>query len=768
MSTRPVPPNRSGAVPDPDEQLLEARLRIAELEQDRENLAVALTTRGALLDQLMRHRVWRGLERLERHRRATSGEAAVAAGWTGLGPDGVRIPLAGLPCDVDGEPPEWRDAIEVAGVTLGGAELSPPCTMRWDLTGIEGGAVRAFAALRSRAWMHNRGGVRFVVALRDVAGATLSEVVRDVHPGRVAEDRRWVPLVLALDGLAGRATTLELTVALENEAPPDFAWAVWGDPVVLGAPAGTAVRALPGSLAAPLAIAGRVAASARSARGTRAVPGEAPVISLLMPVHDPHPELLERTVASVRAQTSGRWQLCIADDGSTDPAVRALLADAAEGDDRVVMTRHDAAQGISAATNAALTLATGPYVATLDHDDVLADDAIARAGAHLVAHPDVDVLYSDNDKVLHDVHFAPALKPDWSPDLLRAVMYTLHLGVYRRALVEEAGGWRTAFDGAQDHDLVLRLTERTDRIAHLPETLYGWRAHSGSAALGDAKAYAHERGAAAVQEHLERSGIAARAEPLAQPGRYRVRYAVAPDAPVSVILTVRATDVPADVAAVAEALRSPGVEVRIVEGEGPWGARAVAGIAAAAHEHVVLIEDLAAPLDGDWRAELLGPLALPGVVASAPLVLDCAGRAAHAGVVLSSGVPLPVHPGAPAGDDGPEELRVVTDRAAAAGVVALRRADAFVDPELDRGALATLTAQLTGDGGRVVVSPHAPWRLAPSARATIVDLAALRRVAVGLRKRRDPFYNPRLWQDRAAHVVPRELQQTGLLADQVT
>ncbi len=265
----------------------------------------------------------------------------------------------------------------------------------------------------------------------------------------------------------------------------------------------------------------------------------APLISILLPVHNPEPELLKQTVDSVFAQSSGHWELSIVDDASTGGGVAAIL-DGAASDERVTLKRHDRAQGISAATNAALARARGAFVATLDHDDLLAPEAIAAVSARLAVDPNIDVLYTDNDKVAAGVRFSPSLKPGWSPELLRACMYTLHFSVYRRTLIQEIGGWRSDFDGAQDHDLMLRASERTDRIVHLPQTLYSWRAHAGSAALGElAKPQAYDRGREAVQKHLRRAGVEASAEALPIAGRFRVAYA-AREERIAVVLPLRA------------------------------------------------------------------------------------------------------------------------------------------------------------------------------------------------------------------------------------
>jgi len=263
-----------------------------------------------------------------------------------------------------------------------------------------------------------------------------------------------------------------------------------------------------------------------------------PTISILTPVYNIAPRWLERAIASVQAQVYPYWQLCLADDASPDPAVRKVLARYAAADPRVQVAYRDRNGGISAASNSALELATGDFIALLDHDDELAPQALYAVARLLQAHPDADFIYSDEDRIdERGRHYGPSFKPDWSPDYLHSQMYTCHLGVYRAELVRSLGGFRSEYDGPQDYDLVLRLTETTARIYHIPQVLYHWRSLPSSTASGlAAKPWSFERGQGALQAMLERAGDRGRVETTEFPGVFRVRRALCGEPLVSIVI----------------------------------------------------------------------------------------------------------------------------------------------------------------------------------------------------------------------------------------
>lgn len=236
-----------------------------------------------------------------------------------------------------------------------------------------------------------------------------------------------------------------------------------------------------------------------------------PKISVIMPVHDPAPEFLSRAIQSVASQLYSNWELCIADDASTDPEVNRLLQTWAERDPRIRTMRREENGGISRATNSAASLATGDFLLFLDHDDELSPDALGEVALYINDHPDTDFLYSDDDKINPDgKRFAPQFKPDWSPELLLSYMFCSHLVVVRKSHFDELGGMRAGFEGSQDYDFALRATERAGHVGHIPLVLYHWRAIPGSTAQsGAAKPGSIDAGRRAVQEAFDRRGIRA-------------------------------------------------------------------------------------------------------------------------------------------------------------------------------------------------------------------------------------------------------------------
>lgn len=268
-----------------------------------------------------------------------------------------------------------------------------------------------------------------------------------------------------------------------------------------------------------------------------------PKISILMPVYNVEQNWLEKCIQSVQNQFYPNWELCMADDCSTDESVRPTLEKYAKSDERIKVVFRSENGHISRATNSALEIATGEFVALLDNDDELAPIAFYEVVKALNENPELDLIYSDEDKIdMQGNRFDPAFKPDWSPDLLLGTNYISHLGVYRRSIMNEIGGFRPGFEGSQDYDLVLRFTEKTtaQRIHHIPKVLYYWRIlPTSTAADQSTKGYAFEAGLKAVQEALVRRGIKGTAHHAAGNGLYDVEYEVLSTDLVSIIIPTR-------------------------------------------------------------------------------------------------------------------------------------------------------------------------------------------------------------------------------------
>jgi len=268
------------------------------------------------------------------------------------------------------------------------------------------------------------------------------------------------------------------------------------------------------------------------------------LISVVMPVHETPEKLLRAAIDSVIRQIHPNWQLCVADDFSTAPHVRAILAEYAMRDSRIKVTFRQQNGHISAATNSAFELAEGDWIALLDHDDVLRPNALAEVALEIERHPDAELIYSDEDKLdANGGRYHPYFKPDFSRELFRSQNYLNHLTVHRAVNVRAVGGWRKGFEGSQDYDISLRILEGIDarKIRHIPKVLYHWRAVEGSTAVSSGeKSYAYDAGMRALKEHVLRTGLAATVEAAPDTPFYRLRFAVPDPAPlVSLIVPTR-------------------------------------------------------------------------------------------------------------------------------------------------------------------------------------------------------------------------------------
>lgn len=253
--------------------------------------------------------------------------------------------------------------------------------------------------------------------------------------------------------------------------------------------------------------------------------------SIVVPTYHTPEKFLRQMTESVLGQTYGGLELCIA-DGSSDDGVERIIREYQKKDERIRYRRLSENKGISENTNEGLKMASGEYIGLIDHDDLLEANALYEMRMAIAENPQADVLYSDEDKVSFDLkhYFEPHWKPDFNPDLLRSNNYICHFLVMKRELLESVGGFCAEYDGAQDFDLVLRLTEKAKCVVHIPKMLYHWRCHEASTAANPmSKLYAYEAGRRAVEAHLRRCGEPGTVTDTRFYGFYMVDYDYPPD-----------------------------------------------------------------------------------------------------------------------------------------------------------------------------------------------------------------------------------------------
>ncbi|MDR3737186.1 MAG: glycoside hydrolase family 99-like domain-containing protein [Acidobacteriaceae bacterium] len=271
-----------------------------------------------------------------------------------------------------------------------------------------------------------------------------------------------------------------------------------------------------------------------------------PLISVVMLVYNTPEPYLRRSLETVRDQLYQHWELCVVDDASKKPHVTAILAEYAAKDSRIKVIRREANGHISAASNTGLELAAGEFIALMDHDDELPAHALYMIALEIERHPNLDIIYSDEDKIdENSVRYDPYFKSDWSPDLLLGQNMVSHLGVYRRSLLKEIGGFRIGYEGSQDYDLVLRAVEKSDssRIRHIPAILYHWRVFSSSSSFSTTELPTTTNAARrALQDHFDRCRIAATVDLAPRVDRFfRISYQI-PNPPPLVTLIVPTRD----------------------------------------------------------------------------------------------------------------------------------------------------------------------------------------------------------------------------------
>jgi glycosyltransferase involved in cell wall biosynthesis len=395
-----------------------------------------------------------------------------------------------------------------------------------------------------------------------------------------------------------------------------------------------------------------------------------PLVSVIMPVYNTPEKWLRRAIESVRSQLYPNWELCIADDASSKPHVKAILEEYEAKDARIKVTLRHANGHISAASNSALERARGDFSALVDHDDELREHALYMVVAELNAHPHADLVYSDEDKIDgKGRRYDPYFKPDWNPALFLGQNFVSHLAVYRTRIVREIGGFRAGYEGAQDWDLAMRIIEviPPSHIRHIPHVLYHWRAIRGSAALAmDEKNYATEAQRKTLQSHFERIAKTVDISPAAD-HYWRIRYPIAEPSPmVTLIIPTRngLTLLRRCVESIYEKTTYPNFEliivdnqsndpklleyfarlqsdrrVRVLRYDAPFNYAAINNLAVqnANGDIIGLLNNDLEVITPEWLEEMVSHAAQPEIGAVGAMLYYPEGTIQHAGVILGMG-----------------------------------------------------------------------------------------------------------------------------------
>ena len=523
-----------------------------------------------------------------------------------------------------------------------------------------------------------------------------------------------------------------------------------------------------------------------------------PLISVLLPVYNSNLKWLRHAILSVQKQLYPRWELCIVDDASTDRKIWPFLQRCARQDRRIKLMRRTENGHISAASNDALRLATGDFVALLDHDDELAPTALYFVARALNKNRDLQLLYSDEDKLdEHNRRCEPYFKSDWNPELFLAQNFVSHLSVYRTDLIHRIGGFRVGFEGSQDYDLALRCIEqiRPEEIEHLPWVLYHWRAGDQSTASNPtAKPYAQEAAQRAVQEHLKRTGIAGTVVP--SHGVYlQTKYALPNERPmVSIIIPTRdqasalkkcvhsifeKTDYPAyelivldnesyDSEALeflAELKKRHGVRVERIDDAFNYSRLNNRGVELSRGSFVALLNNDVEVLHADWLTEMVSRAMQPKVAMVGARLWYPNGMIQHGGVILGAGgIAGHAHAGLRRGEPGYfARAHLAQDVSAVTTACALVKREVYLEVGgFDENLAVTFNdvdfcLRLREAGYRIVWTPYAELIHHESASRGF-DNSAPKQVRFlaevdymkskwGDILQRDPFYNPNLSLD---------------------
>ncbi len=511
-----------------------------------------------------------------------------------------------------------------------------------------------------------------------------------------------------------------------------------------------------------------------------------PLVSILMPVFNTLVPWLREAVESVLAQVYEKWELILVDDGSNHADLLQFLAGFSSRDARFRFWKSGVNEGISAASNRALDLAGGEWVTFLDHDDVLEPDALFQNVRLLQEEPEIDLIYSDEDKLGEQGLDSPLLKPDWSPDFFLSSNYLCHMIFLRRKLAREVGGFRPRFDGSQDYDLLLRVIERTNRIAHIPRVLYHWRrSQTSSAGNVRQKPNQLEASRVAIEEHMERCGEPAYVAVDWRTHAFCVRRELLEAKRISLI--IRSCHDPESLERCLESLTSktsyPNYEVVMVQGDDDESFNANAHISrfphrllrfsSAANDSAVknfavtqtdspwllFLDGTIEVIESDWLTIMAEHVQQPEVGAVGARLLNPGDTIQHAGIVLAvDGIAQPAFHGFPAEHPGVNrQLQMTRNCSAVSDACMLSRREVFQEiggfDEALAGSFADidLCLKMRRAGYLIVYTPFAKLYRHEVLRDRKIDVKAndIMRERWSDVLQRDPYYNPNLSRKRA-------------------
>jgi GT2 family glycosyltransferase len=503
-----------------------------------------------------------------------------------------------------------------------------------------------------------------------------------------------------------------------------------------------------------------------------------PLITILMPVFDTPVTWLREAVESVLRQAYENWELLLIDDGSTNADLLRALPAFATRDRRIRLVKLESHQGISAALNRGLDLASGEWVTFLDHDDVLEPDALFQNVRVLQKNPAVDLIYSDEDKLTEQGFDSPILKPDWSPDFFLSNNYLCHMIFLRRKLAQEVGGFRPEFDGSQDYDLLLRIVERTNHILHIPQVLYHWRrSQSSSASNVRQKPGQLSASVRAIEDHLSRRNEKAHVVVDWRTHAFYVRRELSDAKKISIvirnrhdaerlrrcveILTARTSYPSYEIIVVQQESEAVGHSLyRVVQASNVSSVAALNNYAVQQTDSpwLLFLDAGVEPVETDWLTIMAEHVQRPEVGAVGPRLVNRNGTIEHAGIILGvDGIAQPAFRGFPAEHPGVNrQLQMTRNYSAVSGACLLTRREVFLEgggfEESLPESLADvdLCLKMRRAGYQIVYTPVAKlyWD-APVRDEVGATAEAIMRQRWSDILERDPYYNPNLSRERA-------------------